>query len=124
MNLERWLRDSRRWVEESGKPFGRWLEETGSQMKPEAFSKGIADRSEEWQHLLSEWGREVSERFRNWSASPGASNLILGLEDLQKFGTRLQGEWSRMAEWLQLGDRYHDAIRAYFDAGRHMQVAT
>ena len=106
MNLERWLRETGKWIEETGKPLGSWIEETGRRLNPEDRSGVSEDGARDWSMQVSLWGSHFTERLREWSSDPGRA-----LEDFDKLGGQIQEEWSAMAEWLQLGERYRDAIQ-------------
>ena len=95
MNLERWLRETGKWIEETGKPLGSWIEETGHRLNPEDRSGVSEDGAQDWSRQVSQWGSHFTDRLREWSSDPGRA-----LEDFDKLGGQIQEEWSEMAEWL------------------------
>ena len=95
MNLERWLKET-----------GKWIEETGRRLNPEDRSGVGEDGVQDWSRQVSQWGSHFTERLREWNSDPGRA-----LEDFDKIGGQIQEEWSSMTEWLQLSDRYRDAIQ-------------
>ncbi len=106
MSLERWLHDKKNWVEGTGTLLERLLKETSRGLEQVKLPGDLEKLSHEITKLADHWANRTSDTIRRWSSHPSRA-----LEDMDEFSSQLQGEWSRMAEMLQLGDRYRDAIR-------------
>ena len=64
MNLEEWLRDSKRWLEKNNSPLGRWLDETKSQWNQDPKQSNSSQEFSQWQKQIADWGHELTDRFR------------------------------------------------------------
>ena len=111
MNLEEWLRDSKRWLEKNSSPLGRWLEETKSQWNQDPKQSKSSQNYSQWQKQIANWGHELTDRFRNLDFESSIPDSIRDFQDFDSIQKQLQNEWIGIAEWLKLGDRYRDAIQ-------------
>ena len=111
MNLEDWLRDSKRWIDENSSPLGRWVDDARRQFDPDPKKTTKDQSSPQWQQQISEWGQELTECFKNLNLETNVPKSLRNLQDFDAIQEKLQNEWFRMADWLKLGDRYRDAIQ-------------
>ena len=111
MNLEDWLRDSKRWIDENSSPLGRWVDDARRQFDPDPKNTTKDQSSPQWQQQISEWGQELTERFKNLNLETNVPESLRNLQDFDAIQEKLQNEWFRMADWFKLGDRYRDAIQ-------------
>ena len=111
MNLEDWLRDSKRWIDENSSPLGRWVDDARRQFDPDPKNTTKDQSSPQWQQQISEWGQELTERFKNLNLETNVPESLRNLQDFDAIQEKLQNEWFRMTDWLKLGDRYRDAIQ-------------
>ena len=111
MNLEEWLRDSKRWLEKNSSPLGRWLDETKSQWNQDPKHSKSSQEYSQWQKQIADWGHELTDRFRNLNLESSIPDSIRDFQDFGSIQKQLQNEWIGIAEWLKLGDRYRDAIQ-------------
>ena len=111
MNLEEWLRDSKRWLEKNSSPLGHWLDETKSQWNQDPKQSNSSQEFNQWQKQIANWGHELTDRFRNLDLESSIPDSIRDFQDFGSIQKQLQNEWIGIAEWLKLGDRYRDAIQ-------------
>ena len=111
MNLEEWLRDSKRWLEKNSSPLGRWLDETKSQWNQDPKHSKSNHEYSQWQKQITDWVHKLTDRFRNLNLESSIPDSIRDFQDFGLIQKQLQNEWIGIAEWLKLGDRYRDAIQ-------------
>ena len=110
MNLEDWLRDSKRWLEKNRSPLWRWIDESKSQWNLDPKHSKSSQESSQWQKQITDWGQELRDRFRTLDLESSIPDSIRDFQDFSSIQKQLQNEWIGIAEWLKLGDRYRDAV--------------